>query len=212
MHNVRRQTEASRVRMNRVLTGYVHVKHPVIYTKAKEFYERLDALYPEKKDLRKTYEYHEFLTGLTNNKYRYERRSEESFSDTTVLDRSEESFSDTMVLEIPLMCKSTIPVDVPDAVPDIGGEIVVPDAVSSIPVVVPDIGGEIVVPDAVSSIPVVVPDIGGEITLPVLADEVINEIIADLSRDPDIAGFLDDILTDDDNETLLERELTALGF
>ena len=177
MHNIRRRNETSRVRESRIINGYVLFKHPGIYAKAKDFYAKLDALYPAKKDLRKTYEYQAFITGLKDNKYKYERRSQDERLDT-------------MVLEIPLLDKADIPTVVPDVAPAI--PTVVPDVAPAIPTVVPDVAPAIptvvsdvapAIPTVVPAIPTVVPDIGAEITLPVLPDEIINEIINDLSQD-----------------------------
>ena len=115
MHNMRRRKEASRVRMNRVISGYVETKHPDIFAKAKAFYTKLDQIYPNKKDLRKTYEYCIFETGSKDNKYRYQRNFQE--------------ISDNMVLEIELMHTSATPTVAADSPPAVIPPTVIPPTV-----------------------------------------------------------------------------------
>ena len=217
---MRRQKEASRVRVNRIIADYVEMRYPNIYEEAKMLYTKLDMLYPGKKDLRKTYEFCLLATGSSDNKYRYMRKTQDAVSDK-------------MVLEIPLMHTSTIPTVVPDiptvaptiptVVPDIPTvaptiPTVVPDiptVAPTIPTVVPDIPTvaptiPTVVPDIPTVAPAVIPDIGAEITLPMVPDKIIDEIIMELRQDPEVCNFFDDILVD--GETPLESELTALGF
>ena len=125
MNNIRRQNEVSRVRVNRIITEYVQFKHPEIYAKAKEFYTKLDTLYPRKKDLRRTYEFQSFITGSKDNKYKYTRKSQDEISDN-------------MLLEIQLMDKSAVPTVAPAVVPTVAPAVV--------PTVVPAVGAEITLP------------------------------------------------------------------
>ena len=167
LHKLRRQQEASQVRVDRVVTGYFHHKHPEIYEKAMELYTELNTLYPQKKDLRRTYEYQNFVTGSTTNKYRYSRRSHNSGNTRNI--------TDNMVLQIPLMANPethvpdipTVP-DVPTvtAVPDVPAVTPVPDvppvtAVPDVPAVtaVPDVPAVTAVPDvpAVTAVPDIPP-------------------------------------------------------
>ena len=184
MHNMRRRKETSRIRMNRVINGYVEIKHPDIFAKAKTFYTRLDQLYPNKKDLRKTYEYCVFETGSKENKYKYQRNLQ--------------GISDNMVLEIELMDTSATPTVAADSPPAVIPPTVIPPA--AIP--------PAVIPPAIA--PTVIPDVGAEVTLPFVSNEIIDEIIEDLRKDPEINTFFDEILTT--GETPLEEELATLGF
>ena len=192
MHNVRRRQEVQRVMENRVITEYVQFKHPRIYEKAKAFYTELKALYPQKKDVRRTYEFQTFITGVESKKYKYSNR----------LHRQHMEITDNMVLNIQLMDNFPVPAVVPPAVPA-----VVPPAV---PAVVPP-AVPAVVPPAVPAVPTTVSPMDTiiedtEITLPVVSDDIIDEIIEGLRQDPDINSIFDDI--DIEDPTPLERELS----
>ena len=63
--NLWRRIEANKVREQRIITGYVSLKHPEVYKEAVEFYELLNEKYPGKKDLRKTNEYEWLKTGIS---------------------------------------------------------------------------------------------------------------------------------------------------
>ena len=198
MHNIRRQKEVSRVRMNRIINGYIEIKHPEIYQKAKAFYTRLDMLYPKKKDLRKTYEYSLFTTGSKDNKYKYNRASQEEFSDK-------------MVLEIPLM--STIPAvaDIPTDAPTIVADIptdaptIVPTVAADIPTVVPTVAADIptdaptIVADIPTDAPTIVPTVAADIptVVPTVAADiptVVPTVVADIPTDaPAIQTVIPDI-------------------
>ena len=215
MHNLKRQQEASQVRESRIVTAYVKFKHPEIYAKAKDVYTKLDTLYPQKKDLRRTYEFQTFITGTKDNKYkRYKRKSQDESLDNMCLE-----LSDNMLLKIPLMDKSAVPAVAPAVVPVVVPTVdaVVAPAVAPavVPVVVPTVAPAV---DAVVA-PTVVPPVAPAVdalpmfpddmnALPMLPDDMIDEIVRSLSQDPDITTFFDDIF----DETPLESELTALGF
>ena len=47
--NLWRRIEADRVREQRIITGYVALKHPEVYKEAAEFYNLLNEKYPGKK-------------------------------------------------------------------------------------------------------------------------------------------------------------------
>ena len=55
--NINRREETRRVRVERIISGYVKHCHPEVYSKAYEFYQHLNGIYPDKKDLRKTREF-----------------------------------------------------------------------------------------------------------------------------------------------------------
>ena len=106
MHKVRRRQEAIRVRQNRVIVTYIQHKHSKIYQEAMAFYDKLNALYPQKTDLRRTYEFQAFVTGAEVNKYK----------PLGMAQRQHVGITDNMVLNIQLMDNSTVPA-VPTAVP-----------------------------------------------------------------------------------------------
>ena len=72
-----RRAEAAKKREERVITGYVQMKHPEIYKEAAGFYNLLNEKYPSKLDLRKTNEYEALrmpVSGETIKKY-YTRKA-----------------------------------------------------------------------------------------------------------------------------------------
>ena len=212
MHNLRRQNEASRVRMDRIISGYIKIKYPKAYEEAKAFYTRLDMLYPNKKDLRKTYEYSLFATGSEDNKYKYNRSRQEGISDKMVLEIPLMDTSDIPTVipaDIPTVAPAVIPADIPTVAPAVIPADIPTVAPAVIPADIPTVAPAVIPADIPTVAPAVIPDIGAELTLPVLPDKIIDEIIAELSQDPEICNFFDDILND---EAPLESELMALGF
>ena len=72
-----RRIEATKVREQRIITGYVEINHPEVYKEASNFYNLLNEKYPCKKDLRKTNEYEWMKTkipGEITKKY-YQRKN-----------------------------------------------------------------------------------------------------------------------------------------
>ena len=90
-----RRIDAKKKRLDRVMSGYLYNMHPEIYAEGLRFYNALDRIYPNKKDLRKT---PQFL-GLQHGK---------PPGTTTKVQRvSEKIVKDTFVLEIPLEKRKT---------------------------------------------------------------------------------------------------------
>ena len=95
--NIYRRNESGKVRTERIITGYVKYRHPEIYEEAYSFYNDLNELYPDKKDLRRCNEF-EWLktgTGETMRKY-YQRKGGRT------------KRTDNMVLSIELMSKTAV--------------------------------------------------------------------------------------------------------
>ena len=100
IENAQRREEAKRKRTERVVTGYVKICHPEIYAKAYEFYQHLDALYPGKRDLRKT-------TVFLSLKSEHTRSVNKPVKRVRVHHTAEKTTTDNMVLHIPLMQRKT---------------------------------------------------------------------------------------------------------
>ena len=227
MHNVRRRQEASRVRENRIITEYVQIKHPGIYKNAKALYTRLDNLYPEKKDLRRTYEYQAFMTGLEPKKYKYSRQQHRAINDNMLLQielmdnpADVPAVPAVVPADVPAVVPPVVPADVPAVPPVVSADVpavsaipdvTIEDAEITLPAVSDEIVDEIirglrhVVPadvPAVSAIPdVTIED--AEITLPAVSDEIVDEIIRELRQDPDLNSIFDNIDIEDERELLL---------
>ena len=84
-----RREDAKRKRQERVISAYVKLAHPGTYKEACEFFDKLDAVYPNKRDLRKT---PHFLA--------YRKEAEKKLRKNT---------TDNFTLEIPLMRVETAP-------------------------------------------------------------------------------------------------------
>ena len=93
-----RRADIKRKRVERVVSGYLCYMHPEIYAEALEYYNRLDAIHPNKKDLRKTPQFLA-LQHLTTHHKPVEK--------TKVQQVTEKILRDSFVLEIPLMKRKT---------------------------------------------------------------------------------------------------------
>ena len=86
--NENRREEARRVRIERIINGHVKACYPEIYVDSYKFYQHLDSLHPQKKDLRKTPEFRAL-----------KRKSSKIVKTSQPIDN--------MVLKIPLMVEKT---------------------------------------------------------------------------------------------------------
>ena len=89
----RREQERRRTNEKRkahLVAEYVQIKYPTIYNEASEFYQKLDALHPNKYDLRKV-DLFKHLKKL--------HTQQETTAETT----QQMQYNDNMLLEIPLM-------------------------------------------------------------------------------------------------------------
>ena len=190
-----RRVEAARVRKQRIIAGYVKIRHAEIYKEASEFYETLHQKYPKKKDLRKTNEF-EWLRDETTRKF-YTRKvkvsstnniqlvSEKVSSTNNIQLVSEKvSSTDSMELIIPLM---KLPIQT-------RGE----TAETNVVVIDSSFDNEVVIDSSFDKIP----------------DTTLDEIIHGLREDPDLQSLFDDIDIDIDIEesSPLERELANCQF
>ena len=88
-------------RHDRFIASYLKAKHPQVYDEADEFYMQLNQMYPEKRDLRKTVEFLHATTGITN--------FSEFYYKNKISKRVEKKhITDNMLLEIPLLGQGTV--------------------------------------------------------------------------------------------------------
>ena len=92
--NTLRRNDSTKKRLERVMCGYVYHKYPEIYAEGLDFYNRLDACYPGKKDLRKTRQY---LALAKNGKGKTDVKKTKGKTNST------RATNDNLVLEIPLI-------------------------------------------------------------------------------------------------------------
>ena len=76
-----RRARAAKTREDRTVNEYIKIKHPEIYQEAVDFYDKLNAKYPYKGDLRKLSEFYKLSADM----------------------RKAKSYTDNMVLRIPLL-------------------------------------------------------------------------------------------------------------
>ena len=90
--NIYRREESARVRVERVIAGYLEYKYPKIYEEAHDFYEHLNEIYPEKKDLRRSNEFEWIRNGAYGKMKKFYTKKKKAVN---------------MVLNIELMGKDT---------------------------------------------------------------------------------------------------------
>ena len=203
----KRREEVIRIKQNRVIEGYVFHNHPEIYKKAKALYTALDALYPGKNDLRRTQEYQQAIgkgTGKDKYKYKYLKRytaTPQNQDETVQATNSPVVPANSPVVPV-IPYEETVQATNSPVVP--ANSPVVPvipydetvQATNS-PVVPPNSPVVPVIPyeetvQATNSpvVPANTPD-----TLPLLPDEVVNNIVKELMKEPDINTFFENFDT-----------------
>ena len=167
LKNIYRREETRRVRVERIISGYVKHCHPEVYSKAHEFYQHLDAVYPDKKDLRRT---NEFLALM-----------QEPARPVRTRHTRKKTITDNMILQIPLIQQgeraektTTQPCETPAYQHEITVETTVEEESSN----QTEITKETTVETA---------------DLPPINDEILEEIMRGLREDPDIQNFFDDL-------------------
>ena len=173
--NIYRREETEKVRIERVVTGYVKYRHPEIYEEAYSFYNHLNELYPNKKDLRRSNEFELLKRGSFETMKKYYPRK------TTV------RRTDNMILNIELMSKTTV-------------ESSLEPEVTQQASTMPEVTQETVVetsttPEAAEA----AQETSMALDLPIVSDEELNRIISDLREDPDISNIFDNIDFEEDN-------------
>ena len=199
-----------RIRQDQLMIAYIKVKYPVIHEEANKYYNTINALFKDKKDLRKT---DHFRAQLFQTEY-----------------------SDNMVLQIPLIStkkagETVIQDDIAttETLPDIATTETLPDIATT--ETLPDIATTETLPDITTT--ETLPDIATTETLPDIAidnilqdimptleqelpEGLIEQIINELRADPEIAKLMNDIEDNVDEDldididfenNLLEKEL-----
>ena len=186
--NFWRREESARVRESRIITGYVKYKHPEVFSEAKEFYDELNELYPNKKDLRRTNEFEWLKTGTgTKQRKFYERKRKDQ--------KKKKDVTDNMMLRIPLLNQQETATRTAEIVQETAAETgtaEMPQETTAGP------GTE------ETEIPVVIEP--QEVMLPSISDEIIEDIMNGLREDPDIQNIFDDLDIEFD-DCPLESEL-----
>ena len=177
--NIYRREETEKVRIERVVTGYLKYRYPEIYEEAYSFYNHLNELYPNKKDLRRSNEYELLKRGTFETMRKYYPRK--TTGKTTV------KTTDNMILNIELMSKTTV-------------ESSLEPEVTQQASTMPEVTQETVVktsttPEAAEA----AQETSMALDLPGVSDEVLNRIISGLREDPDISNIFDNIDFEEDN-------------
>ena len=190
-----RRAEATRIREQRIITGYIELKHPEAYKEAASFYNLLNEKYPSKKDLRKTNEYEWLkaeIPGEITKKYYKRRKTYPSIKQNVFVEIHNPS--DNMQLIIPLMnhpAKTTEPpveqtVEPPAESIDKVAEGETSERIQD--TIIEE--GEIIIDASLND---------------EIPNDMIEEIINGLRQDPDLHSIFEDI--DIDESSPLEKEL-----
>ena len=234
---VTRRNLSKKIRHDRFISGYVEVKYPQAYREADNHYNQLNTKYPNKRDLCKTIEYIQLTTGIKtyseyyhHNRPGYKRKNQEV--EETNKKQVQDSIVDNMVLEIPLMNTSEkIPsINTSESMANIqleeANELSL-DILQYEEIIQelrndPDLynicndlstyGDDIVDMSGVEKLEVTVEHTGESfLNIP---DKVYEDIIQELTNDPDLSMIFDDIDVDIEyqEQTPLEKELVDLGY
>ena len=174
-----------KIRQDQLMIAYIKVKYPVIHEEANQYYSTINAIYKNKKDLRKTDLFREAVT----------------------------TYRDNMVLEIPLIQTKkpeegeTVNQDITTAesLPDITTAETLPDIATG------EMSEERMNQEVIDNI---LPDMMMPTLEQELPEGLIQQIISELRADPELANLMNDIedKVDDDldidiDDNLLDKEL-----
>ena len=191
LENMQRREEVKRKRVERVVTAYIQLCHPEIYDQAYGFYQQLDSVHPDKKDLRKTAA---FLALKHEHTSKPVKRVRHTMEKTT----------DNMLLRIPLMQRKTTvhettvhetTVEMVDLSP---AKETVDLSPAKETVDLPPAKETVDLPPAKETVDL--PPAKETMTnlLPI-DDDTLEEIMADLQQDPDIQSFFENMDFQDDD-------------
>ena len=193
--NENRREEARRVRIERIISGRVKLCYPEIYAESYKFYQHLDSLHPQKKDLRKTPEFRAL-----------KRRPPKIVKTTQPIDN--------MVLKIPLMVEKTTTetsnptpltvVETSDPTPSTVVETSKPTTLTVVETSDPTPSTVVETSDPTPSTVVETSDptpltVVGMSDLPLIDENLLQEVINELRMDPYIQDIFDDMDLDFDN-------------
>ena len=236
--NITRRMEALKVRHDRVVVGYFEAKYPEAFKEAEQFYQHLDSLYPEKKDIRRTNEFAWLKTGFPKKFYpRKTQKKEDKLHgidsqkkedklhgidsqkkedklhgiDSQKKEDKLHGIDDNMVLNIPLMNQ---PKKTNGKVVDMSEDEQIEVIIEQAPVDIQP--AEVIIEQAsvdIQPAEVIIEQSPVDIqpAFPILSDKVIGDIVQELREDPDIEQFFDDMDIDFeiDEQSPLEMELLS---
>ena len=159
-----RKLENERIREERVICGYIKYRYPDMYNEANEYYQWLNQLYPTKKDLRKCNEFETLKHGTDIPIRKHYPRK---------ITPDTHNIEDNMVLSIPLMDQDDIQ------------SVQTPTTPNETTVEIEETGETVVV--QTSSL------LETPFTEPFLSDDLLEQIVNDLRKDPDISDFFENI-------------------
>ena len=202
--NKYRKLEAERVRVERVICGYVKHRHPDIYSEGEEFYNSLNQLYPGKKDLRRCNEFERPKQGENISIKKYYIRKKPTIQHTV---------KDSMVLNIPLMDGTDIDKAQTPTVNETGQETVEEVALESscqlqqVNQTIQETTEEVVLESScqLQQVNQTIQEtteeavVQASFTEPPLSEDIMELLIKGLREDPDICGLFDNIDFELDN-------------
>ena len=220
-----RRVEAARVRKQRIIAGYIEIRHAEIYKEASEFYEALHQKYPKKKDFRKTNEF-EWLRDETTRKF-YTRKVKVS-STNNIQFVSEKVSSTNNIQLVSEKVSSTNNIQlVSEKVSSTNNIQLVSEKVSStdsMELIIPLMKLPIQTRGETAETNVVIEDnevvidssFDNEVVIDSSFDKIpdttLDEIIHGLREDPDLQSLFDDIDIGIEESSPLERELANCQF
>ena len=170
-----RRAKAASAREDRIISGYVREKYKKIYGEAAAFYNQLNAKYPDKIDLRKVKEY-KALSHLTV------KEPKRKYPDINV--NRTRSFSDNLQLRIPLLqTEATPPTD------PIQNVEMIPDPIQNVEITT--------TPELVLNVTQEAAAPTSDLQFGQIDDAVIDRMVSELQKDPDLQDILDDIKFDE---------------
>ena len=182
------------VRQDQLMVRYIHVKYPLIFKEADEFYQTLNNMYPNKIDLRKTARFKELEVDITNPSIQHDQTT----------------YNDNMILKIPLIdiqanepnepdCEKT-PEEAVDAIFPTIDEI--PENKEAVGAIFPTIDE---IPENKEAVDAIFPTIAAATLVDELPPDLIQKIIDDLRADPDLQNIMNE--TEDQINDLSEKDL-----
>ena len=196
-----RRAEAQRVREERIVSGYIKYKHPEMFQQAMEFYQYLDKLYPQKKDLRRTNEYQMIKDSNSRKirKYYCQKASVPGETPHEITDKTPHEITDNLVLRIPLMDSSNM--ETTNTLVNEGNAVEIPLQHETTNTLVNE-GNAVEIPPQheTTNLPVETTlETPNTPDLTLMDDESLHAMINELREDPNIADFFSNIDFEYDN-------------
>ena len=195
--NLWRRAQAAKTREERTITAYIKSKHPELYHEAATFYNELNEKYPNKSDLRKVPEFHTLMSRVPVQtpipKYWKKEYPDININVGSPLNKK---FKDNLELRIPLLPNKTAEEDTATTAEQIEADTTTtPDPVQFCEIITDHAG------------------LGATLNEEIHGD-IIDKIVADLQKDPELQAFFADTDIDIDididipENSPLEQELS----